>query len=294
MRFLLGLAALLTLGGGNHAWAAGAAKLAPNAKLSFEFSDLPQTYYGQSTGEKLPAKLTAQLPENYNPRGKFPLFVFLEGGVGGRGDATTARTLAGPRDFITVSMPLFREEGSPNSITVLGIPINTGGMITANDSPVLSRAYRKMLEKLLQAIPNVTPERSIFGGFSNGAHATGALLAARDPFILEHFTSFCLFEGGMALAMDSSALDNPTLKTCRYILFMGDTDQDPKLRFQRHVFAMPMIHKIQQRAAARKIDFTLVVMNGYGNAMPPEYQKVLSQWVRGEMTPQGRLASLSE
>ena len=294
MKLLVGLAVLLACAPSDPARASGAVKLGPNAKLSFEFSDLPETYYSQSTHEKLPAKLTAQLPENYTAHRKFPLFVFLEGGVGGRGDSTLARALAGPRDFITVSMPLFREEDGPSSIRVLGIPVNTGGMITANDSPVLGRAYKAMLQKLLAAIPNVTPERSIFGGFSNGAHATGALLAARDPFIMEHFTAFCLFEGGMALGMDSSALDNPTLKSCRYILFMGDTDEDPKLRFQRHFIAMPMIHKIQQRAAVRKIDFTLVIMNGYGDSMPTEYQNVLSHWVRGELAPQIPAGSMND
>ena len=43
---------------------------------------------------------------------------------------------------------------------------------------------------LLDAVPNITPERSTLGGFSNGANTTGVLLAGQDDFILRHFRAF--------------------------------------------------------------------------------------------------------
>ncbi len=64
--------------------------LEPNATLRFEFPDLPDTLMTKASGEKQPARLTAQLPENYSREGKFPLFIFLTGGGGGRGDAETS------------------------------------------------------------------------------------------------------------------------------------------------------------------------------------------------------------
>ena len=63
----------------------GAPKLEPNAIISLEFPDLPETLLTKSSGDKQPARLSAQLPENYSREGKFPLFIFLTGGGGGRG-----------------------------------------------------------------------------------------------------------------------------------------------------------------------------------------------------------------
>src|SRR5438093_13187670 len=93
----------------NSAHAANDANLEPNATLTFEFPDLPDTLMTKVSGEKRPARLTAQLPENYSRDGKFPLFVFLTGGGGGRGDAEpSARELVGARDFICVNLPQFK------------------------------------------------------------------------------------------------------------------------------------------------------------------------------------------
>src|SRR5438128_1391578 len=93
----------------SSAHAADTVKLAPNVKLTFEFPDLPETFFAKSTGDKRPAMLSAQLPENYSPQGKFPIFVFLNGGSGGGGSSQTARDIIGPRNFIAVGLPLFKD-----------------------------------------------------------------------------------------------------------------------------------------------------------------------------------------
>src|ERR1700758_2201771 len=77
--------------------------LAPNAKLVFEFPDLPATYRSTTTGDKSPVMMSAQLPENYSADRKFPLFVYLHGGSGAKGDDPSfGRTIVGTRDFIAV------------------------------------------------------------------------------------------------------------------------------------------------------------------------------------------------
>jgi hypothetical protein len=258
--------------------------LAPNAILSFTFPDLPETFFSKATHQKYPPMLSARLPENYTRDGKFPLFVFLNGGNGGRGDSSPARDIVGPRDFIVVSVPLFRDASGAKAPPLPGV--NTDALVNINDAPVLGASYRVMLQKLLDAVPNISTERSTLGGFSNGAHATGALLAAKDPFILDHFTAFCFFEGGMALAMNPSALQEPALKHCRFIALFGDHDKDPKLQTMRKLVAEPLVDSLAREASLLQLDFTRIVMKGYGHETPPEYQKLLGSWIRGEKLPE--------
>src|SRR6185436_2661225 len=159
------------------AFGADSVKLEPNAIISFEFPDLSETLATKLLGEKEPARLTAELPDNYAPGAKFPLCVFLGGGHGGRGKLhPIQRAIAGKQDFISVALPLFKRtyDGSE------------GALVSMDDLDAISQAYRVMLQKLLDAVPNVTPERSAFGVFSNGAHTTAVLLAGQYEFILRN------------------------------------------------------------------------------------------------------------
>jgi hypothetical protein len=163
---------------------AGAAvvKLEPDARWQLEFPQLPDTLATIISGERQPARLTVQLPANYSRTGKFPLFVFLNGGDGGRADGLPIdRTTVGSNDFICVNLPLFKRAFDKKD----------GGLITIDDFETLSGAYRAMLEKLTKTIPNITRHRSAIGGFSNGAHGLGcwwlektsSYWAALSPFI---------------------------------------------------------------------------------------------------------------
>src|SRR5260370_5120761 len=88
---------------------AGDVKLEPDSTLRFEFPDLPDTLETMSTGKREPARLTARLPANYSRERIFPLFVFLNGGDGGRGISLPLdRKVVGSNDFICVNLPLFR------------------------------------------------------------------------------------------------------------------------------------------------------------------------------------------
>src|SRR5881394_872910 len=77
---------VLALGFGAFAQGAVGVELKADARWSLEFPDLPDTLATMTTGERKPARLTVRLPANYSRDGKFPLFVFLNGNDGGRGD----------------------------------------------------------------------------------------------------------------------------------------------------------------------------------------------------------------
>src|SRR5439155_18728450 len=132
-------------------------------------------------------RLTATLPTNYSRDGKFPVFIFLDGDKGGRGDGLPipARKVV-PRDFICVALPLFKRAYKKDD----------SALITMEDYETLSRAYRVMLQRLFDVVPNTTPERSALGGFSNGGHMVAVLFAGYDEFILQHFWVFYFVEGG--------------------------------------------------------------------------------------------------
>ena len=221
--------------------------------------------------------LTAKLPENYTPEGKFPVFVFVNGGNGGRGDNNTARQMVGARDFITVNLPLFKEAQATDPPKIPGFNYNPAQIVLPSDAEILRKSYCVMLQKLFATVPNTTPERSAFGGFSNGAHATANLVTGGGDFFTEHFSAFCFFEGGFSLALNPTALAAPALKTKRFLLIMGgrnDTDQ----RKTGAVF----IKALTDEAAKDGLDFQHVIMPDRGHEMPSEYVKLTGAWVRGE------------
>ncbi|PYK01798.1 MAG: hypothetical protein DME23_03290 [Verrucomicrobia bacterium] len=247
-------------------------KLEPDATFRLEFLDLPDTLETLATGVRRPARLTVTLPVNYSREGKFPVFVFLDGGDGGRGDglAIPGRKVV-PRDFICVSLPLFKRAYNKNE----------GGLISMEDFPRISRAYRVMLQKLLDAVPNTTPERSTLGGFSNGAHTVAVLLAGQDEFILSHFRAFCFVDGGFG-PLAANVLHKTAVKNCRFLLLRGDQPEGmPEREHNTH-----LARALECEAREHHLDFTSIIMRGHGHELPPEYLALLGQWVRGEKLPQ--------
>jgi predicted esterase len=258
------------------AWARGAddVKLEPNALWHLNFPDLPDTLATLTRGEKRPAQLTAWLPANYSRQGKFPIFLILNGGDGGFGDTLPLRPgTVGSNDFIYVNLPLFRRADI--------------GPMWMENYDAMSRAYRVMLQKLFDTVPNITRERSAFGGFSNGAHALGVLLAHSDAFLLKHFQSFYLIEGGIG-ALTASVTNPdvaPALKGSRILLMYGDkplAGDDPTYSQMYHHLGRACVLS----AKRANLDLTLLVMHGYGHELPSKYEPSLKAWIRGEKLPE--------
>lgn len=255
--------------------------LKPGQMITLTFPELPPTLVAQAKGEAAPAMLTARLPDNYTPEGRWPLFVFVAGGVGSKGDNVgNAREVIGPRDFIVVSLPLFQRAYNPKEQP------GSGMAITVDDFEVLRGAYRVMLGRLMQTVTNTASERSTLGGFSNGAHATALLIAGGDEFTLEHFRQFIFVDGG-AQFLAPFGLASPELMRCRLLLLRGDQREMKAMRqglppVDARVFLDKIFDAVDGMARARGLDWTQVVMRGRGHGFEPEFRKVVGQWARGE------------
>ncbi len=251
-----------------HVMAVESIRLEADAIMKLEFPALPETLHGVIKKEKAPAMLTARLPVNYTSSGSFPLFVFLTGSEGGKGDQTAvARSVIGENDFICVNLPLFKRRVDPAEM--LG-----GMLIGVEDMQVLVSSYQVMLKRLIEVVPNITPERSAIGGFSNGAHTTGVLLASQDEFLMEHFTQFYLIEGGVGPLM-GNVLQKKLLTRKKFLLMRGDKNEG---------FAHELMEKLAQileaGAKLQKFNFTSIIMRGHGHEMPPDYLSQVGAWAR--------------
>ena len=257
-------------------------ELRPGQVITLTFPELPPTLVAQAKNETAPPMLTARLPDNYTPEGRWPLFVFIAGGVGSKGgNVGGAREIIGPRDFIAVSLPLFQRAYNPKEQPGGGVAI------TMDDFEVLRGAYRTMLGRLMQTVTNIAPERSTLGGFSNGAHAAALLIAGGDEFTLTHFRQFIFVDGG-AQFLAPFGLGSPELAQCRLLLLRGDQPEMKTMRpGQPPVDARAFLNKIfdavDGMARARGLDWTQVVMRGRGHGFEPEFQTVVGQWARGEV-----------
>jgi hypothetical protein len=149
-----------------------------------------------------------------------------------------------------------------------------------DDFEIVSHAYRIMLQKLLDAVPNITPERSALGGFSNGAHTTAVLLAGQDKFILDNFRSFFFVEGASPLA--ANVLQKFSMKRNRFLVLFGDQSKGQPVRE-----ALILVSRsLEYSAEERQLDFTSIVMRGAGHELPMKYAELIGRWVRGEAMPE--------
>jgi hypothetical protein len=246
-------------------------KLEPNAILRFEFPELPPTLMGMLSNQPAPAAMTVQLPENYSRTNEFGLVVFLAGGNGGRGTSVEpARGISGPRDYVCVNLPLFKR--ALDKQEKFG-----GGLVAMDDFATISQAYRTMLGKLFEAVPNIKPGRSALGGFSNGGHTTGVLLAGKDEFILEHFRSFFFIDGGFGL-LAANTLQRTALKQCRFLLLCGDKPDGNAIRAAQ----LQLTRALGLMGKAANVDVTTVIMRGFEHKFPDAYRPVIGRWLKGE------------
>ena len=248
-------------------------RIQPDGIVQFEFPELGKTLRGLSKGEAQAPALTATYPSDYSAEGRFPLFVYILGGDGGHGEKVDlGRGIIGPRGYICVTMPLFKQKWDPAGPA-------RGLMILKDDYTALSEGYRKMLEKLYAVVPNIDRGRSVFGGHSNGAHATGVLLAGRDGYLLENFRDFYLHEGGAHL-LNAEAVEALAKGKKRLLLMFGDKPFGGNPPRQNPMLGLGA--KMEKEAAALGLDFTFVTMKGYGHEQPMEYMTRIGAWARGE------------
>lgn len=169
-------------------------KLVPGSTFTVQFPEMPPTFYSvYQKKQDVMAQMSVYLPTNYDPARKHPLLIFLGGGDGGIvGSPGVARGICAGRDFICVGMPLFKvfdtKAGKPNVAV-------TGYIMQDVDGQYMWSYFKTMLERLEKLVPNIDPAHRVLGGFSNGAHATAALIDGSDGEITRRFSAFLVVEG---------------------------------------------------------------------------------------------------
>ncbi len=171
-----------------------AVKLEAGKTFTVPFPDMPQTFHAVFQKKDVQAQMTVRLPANYDPAKKFPLLVFLNGWDGG--DGTTlgyAGGLTQGRDFVCVSMPLFKTPGY--QVAKANTP-GAGFIMVEEDGKHMWPLFRAMLTKAEELVPNIDSDHRILGGFSQGAHATAALIDGSGGEATLLFSAFLVVEGG--------------------------------------------------------------------------------------------------
>ena len=209
-----------------------------------------------------------RLPDDYSRTNTYPLLVYVPGNDGGpKGNIRNAETIAGPRGWIAATLPLFKK-----SID-LGEPAG-GVLVSFEDYPVLSNAYRVMLGRLFERIPNINSEKSAMAGFSNGAITIGVLVSSHDEFILTHFRNFCLVDQGMFHLTDlhkSRACDS------RFLILVGDREdmgRDVKIRqSQLQQDAWSLLH----------VNLSCRILKDTGHEFNEPQMAVVRDWLQNEV-----------
>jgi len=238
-----------------------ASGLPANATLVFEFPRAPATLARLVRGKPAVAAASVYLPKDYRAEREFPLLLYLDGGYGGDGrDPASARKVVGDRGFICATLPLFKRrlaklrKDEKNFWPRL--------LIRDSDSKRVWDAYAPMLERIFATVPNIDRERTILGGFSNGAHTAAVLLNRRQAEIREYFSRFLLVEGGFALRATAA------LRRTEILILQGSEHRKRWLR------------PAERAARKAKARVRLLLMKGVGHAFPQAYQRRAGAWAR--------------
>ena len=253
-----------------HSPAGETKTLQPGQEIEISFADvgLPPTLYSMMEGEAATPCLTVRLPDDYNATNTYPLLVYVPGNDGGpKGNIYNAETIAGPRSWIVATLPLFKKSIDRSE--------PAGGVIISfEDYPVISKAYRTMLGRLFERIPNIDRDKSAMVGFSNGSITIAVLVSNNDVFILSHFRNFCLVDHGMFHVAD---LHKSRARDCRFLLLVGDQEgmgRDVKIRQAQ----------LQQDAwKLLGVDVTCEIMKDTGHEFNQPQMEIVGEWLRNEV-----------
>jgi hypothetical protein len=238
-----------------------ASELTPGSTFTVTFPELPPTFYAVVQKKDVRAQMTVFLPVNYDPGGKFPLLIFLGGGDGGvGGNPGVARSLCQGKDFICVSMPLFK--AADFKVDKPNVP-GAGFVMRAEDGKYMWPFFKTMLEKLDGVVPNIAPAHRILGGFSNGAHATAALIDESDGEVARRFSAFLLVEGGGRLR--------------HYDLLKNK----PLLMVSSNAKSKPRAQEMCDTAKAAGAKASLLVQDVGKHDFPVAAYPAVGEWLRG-------------
>lgn len=237
-----------------------APRLAPGAWFTVQFPEMPPTLFALSRNRTDPAQMTVFLPRNYDPQRKHPLLIFLNGGDGGNAsNPGVARALTEEQDFVCVALPLFKVSLDPNA------PDNAPPLILVRggDGRYAWPLYKTMLAKLDELVPNIDPAHRVLGGFSNGAHATAALIDGSDGEVTQQFSAFLFGEGGGKLVHYEWLKDKP------FLMISSNSK------------SLPRATEIADAAKAAGAQTTLIFEDIGQHGFPQSAYPKVREWLRG-------------
>jgi predicted peptidase len=243
-----------------------APKLTPGSTFTITFPEMPPTFYDLYAKKDVKAQMTVFLPRNYDPSRKHPLLVFLNGGDGGTGsNPGVARALTQEKDFVCVSMPLFKAS-DPKA--------PRGYIMQDPDARYMCPFFQTMLARLEAVVLNLDPAHQVLGGFSNGAHATAGLIDESDGEIARRFSAVLFVEGGGRLR--------------HFDLLKGK----PFLMVSSNAKSRPRAQQICDAAKAAGARATFVCEDVGKHDFPVSAYPAVREWLRGPAM--GELSNLPD
>ncbi len=235
--------------------------LVPGAILRFECPELPPTLMSLHTKTEEVPRVTVRLPLNYSAEKNYPLFIWIDGGNGGdaRG-AGSGRQIMQDRDFLFVKLPIFKRELNSTAFSVLYVS-------TRDDGEILSHAYRTLLERVYENIPNIDTANNVIGGFSNGGNAIAAVVNTGDPWLMQRLYNILFVEGGQQLV----GRENKSIAGRNVIILFGDGEGRES---QRAGYTW-----MHERAIEGGANSTLFGMPDTAHTFPTNFHPVVRNWV---------------
>ena len=191
-----------------------------------------------------------------------PACIFLNGFTGGEAShAGSAREIVGDRGCIAINLPLFKAKVARLKKDNSNYWIRA--FIEDKDYRAIWSAYKVILKRIYEALPNIDVRRTAMGGFSNGAHITSVLLNQPRCRIYDYVSHFFFIEGGSQFRR-SAALNR------RHLLIYQGADWEK-----------PWLADAMSAAQANKsAQVTIDYMTGVEHAFPDTYKRKLAHWFK--------------
>ena len=260
------------------AFAAAEIKLQPGVQAEFEVEGAPKSFACvRRSNETQSVRMSIKLPAGYSTSKSYPVLVFLSGGDGGwGGELHQAEPFLGGEGYILVNLPQFKRDFA-------GANEDQQWTITPLEADYALPAFRLLLNRLRELVPNIDEKRSVLAGFSNGANSAELILRSGDADLLARFSTFVLIEGGFSLGDTQSSIwpgksfppaQLAALAGKRVLLMHGDQTNPPD--------RIPYIAAAQRAAAALKkagVETAIMPMKDTGHDFPADAMTRARAWV---------------
>jgi predicted esterase len=259
-------------------WAEPEVKLQPGVQIEFEVPGTPPSFADirRNTGAQA-VRMCIKLPADYSKDKSYPVLVFLSGGDGGGGgELNQAEPFLGGEGYILCNLPQFKREFA-------GTNEDQQWTITPLESGHAVPAFRLLLKRLRELVPNIDTARSVLAGFSNGANSAELIMRSGDTDLLSLFSSFVLIEGGFSLGDERTYVwpearfapaQLAALRGKRVLLMHGDKTNPPD--------RIPYIQSAQRAAEALRkagVETALMPMKDTGHDFPAAEMTRARAWV---------------